>query len=203
MTTAKPRLGGTPDHPFSIETLRQLLMTSVLKQSQRPPAKADLHRLVISLNRIAGTFAFAVHVANASKPMAAEAQNAIDVLVTFFKRRQQEASRYKGSDIAQREADLATSFNDFLRKLIAHKFDLDMDVGLTMPVIDHWHDVAERVASDFKIAMIETMGPRNLGLSNEGPIPRFVAAVIPQITGEHPSVGAVGKFLKERAKQSQ
>jgi hypothetical protein len=36
-----------------------------------------------------------------------------------------------------------------------------------------------------------------MGLSNDGPLQGFIAAVVPHITGERPSVQQVGKFLKD------
>ena len=38
-----------------------------------------------------------------------------------------------------------------------------------------------------------------LRLSNNGPLARYVAAVVPHITGERPSPGAVGRFLQREA----
>jgi hypothetical protein len=64
-------------------------------------------------------------------------------------------------------------------------------------VIRSWHDIAHRLVLAFVSAMRSTNAGFKLGLSNEGPCQRFVAAVVPHVTGELPSVQAVGKWLKD------
>jgi hypothetical protein len=59
-----------------------------------------------------------------------------------------------------------------------------------------WHDIAHELAFDFQVAM----KPNNstpMGLSNAGPMQRFIAAVVPHITGERPNTEQVGKYLKD------
>jgi hypothetical protein len=49
------------------------------------------------------------------------------------------------------------------------------------------------------------MAPQEFGRSNQGPVPRFVAAVMPLMAGESPTVAAVAQHLKRvaRRKSSQ
>ena len=58
-----------------------------------------------------------------------------------------------------------------------------------------WHGVAELIAEKFEY-VVRSVKP-DLGLWEEGPVPRFVAAVIPEITHEHPAVRTVGKYVKD------
>ncbi len=58
-----------------------------------------------------------------------------------------------------------------------------------------WHRYAPRLAEAFRVAMSSTNSKR-LGLSNDGPVVRFVTAVIPYVTGDGPKTGAVAQHLK-------
>ena len=58
-----------------------------------------------------------------------------------------------------------------------------------------WHKWAPSLATAFRNAMSST-NAKSLGLSNEGPVVRFVTAVIPFTTDESPNMGAVAKHLK-------
>jgi hypothetical protein len=63
--------------------------------------------------------------------------------------------------------------------------------------INTWHDIARELAFDFQVAMHPNNPTLQMGLSNAGPMQRFVAAVVPHITGERPNVLQVGKHLKD------
>jgi hypothetical protein len=66
--------------------------------------------------------------------------------------------------------------------------------NVDMPAAGAWRDVADDIANVY----FEMMGSTNRGISNNGPAPRFVAAVIPFVTGEEPSVENVAVHLKRR-----
>jgi hypothetical protein len=63
--------------------------------------------------------------------------------------------------------------------------------------MNHWHGYTHAIAGSLQ----ETIWSRNpdalLGVSsNNGPIPRFIAAVLPMITGDKLTASGVGKWLK-------
>jgi hypothetical protein len=198
------KISGEPERrpPFTADSLR-LILDGVLKRGTKP-GHADLATLAKYLNLVHGTFRFAVKVANKSKPAADKVSEAFAVLMHFFEERrsacQVENSVRPSVEIVESEKQLYNDFYGFVRTFEAHEFNLDMDAGLLMRHIDHWHDLAEMIAGAFKVAMSRNNDQQTLGLSNDGPVPRFVAATIPLITGEKPSAQAVGKWLKDQAR---
>lgn len=63
-----------------------------------------------------------------------------------------------------------------------------------------WHESAEGIARDFRVAMKSTNPSKKLGNSNDGPVAKFVAAAVLRIYGEAVTAGAVAIFLKRAAK---
>ncbi len=164
---------------------------------------AELAALADDLNKIRGTYVFATTIANRSGAMADEVIGAIAVLMNFFDERKKACLKPVGhrpvihpitgrdaAEIIESEKGLRARFYDFLHAMKAHDFQLDMDGALSMPLIENWHDLALIITSAFKACMRKNNGFHFGGQSNDGPLPRFVAAVIPAITGENPSVGS-------------
>jgi len=65
-----------------------------------------------------------------------------------------------------------------------------------IPSIEMWHDYAVPLADDFRKAMHATDPSLNLQISNEGPIVRFLEAVIPIISEETPGRAAIARYLQ-------
>jgi hypothetical protein len=63
-----------------------------------------------------------------------------------------------------------------------------------------WHEVAPLIANAFRDAVRPRNPTLTLGNSDQGSVARFVAAVVPQITGEEPTVAAVAARLKTTGK---
>lgn len=63
--------------------------------------------------------------------------------------------------------------------------------------LDNWHEISSIIAVFLKEAILSTNPHATLGLSNNGPAARFIAAVLPNITGDRLESGTVGKWLKE------
>jgi hypothetical protein len=61
---------------------------------------------------------------------------------------------------------------------------------------DSWRCLAEDIADALRLSFASTNPTTTLGASNDGPVPRFIAAVVPLITGESPNVGNVAQCLK-------
>jgi hypothetical protein len=189
-------IDGSTGGPFDGPMLRTTLENeNVLKRPQKKPSKAQLDELALHLNFIRATFQFAKNVGNDSKPAADRVKDAIQSLIGFFDKRRSACFPKNGAGpgaaIVENEEQLRLQFDCFLRAMRAHNFQLDMDAGLLMAHLDSWRPLAEPIASAFCAAMHQ-----KFGRSNSGPVPRFVAAVIPFITDERPSVENVGKHLK-------
>jgi len=59
-----------------------------------------------------------------------------------------------------------------------------------------WHGIAKHLETAFVAAMRSTNPKLDIGLSNEGPVTRFVVAVVPHLTGEDPTAQGVAQHLK-------
>jgi hypothetical protein len=70
--------------------------------------------------------------------------------------------------------------------------DLDSLVG------ERWLTVAGALIEDFHNAMSPANPQLKFGLSHNGPLARFFAAIVPFLTGEHPTPGSVATQLKAR-----
>jgi hypothetical protein len=66
--------------------------------------------------------------------------------------------------------------------------------------IERWHDVAVELAEAFRSAMDSTNAGTTFALSNRGPLARFLASVIPKVTGEQPRCDAIARYLQRRAR---
>ena len=66
--------------------------------------------------------------------------------------------------------------------------------------IERWHHFAEDLADAFRKAMHSTNPGLELRLSNNGPVVRFLKALVPEITGEKPTLGSIARHL-QRAEQ--
>jgi hypothetical protein len=60
-----------------------------------------------------------------------------------------------------------------------------------------WKAIALNISACLLDALTDANPGFRPGISGDGPVPRFVAAVIPTITSEKPAPGYVGNFLKE------
>jgi hypothetical protein len=68
--------------------------------------------------------------------------------------------------------------------------------------IQGWKWLARVLPEDFKVAMISTNPNFESGLSASGPVARYVSAIVPFITGDHPTLATVVSRIKEKRKKS-
>lgn len=196
-----------PRGPFTAAMLRPIT-DAVIKVGQKP-GRGDLEHLAAGLNLIHGTFVFGRSTAANSKASASRVRTAFETLSLFFEERKRGCFPDNGDappscQIIDNERRLYNQFYEFMDAFRKHPFELDMDAALLMPDLDTWRDIAWSIAGCFKLTMSRTNGGRTCGWSsNDGPAPRFVAAVIPLITGERPKVPNVGKFLKDEARSQR
>jgi hypothetical protein len=81
--------------------------------------------------------------------------------------------------------------------------EVKIDHALLMPEHKTWRSIANAIAGAFMIAMQRTNPNVEFGYSSSGnPVTRFVAAVVPMMTGEEPAIGAVSKYLQRQARQT-
>jgi hypothetical protein len=175
---------------------------NILKQG-KTPGRNDLRSLAWRLDEIRGAFEFATMIANGSHETAYRVRNALAVLMMFFEERDRACRLEKPDPRAiETERHLRDQFWRFVLAMAAHNFELDMDAGTLMPRLENWRDLAEVVAGAFMATMARANGGRELGISNDGPVGRFVAAVVPLITGEKkPTPASVAAHIKRRRRK--
>jgi hypothetical protein len=66
-----------------------------------------------------------------------------------------------------------------------------------------WHPIGSALNTGFEIALRSTNRGFVAGLGHNGPAARFIAALVPLVTGEHPSAGSVATQLKLRRRRQQ
>lgn len=76
-----------------------------------------------------------------------------------------------------------------------------MNLTNAWPIEMKWHEFSPCLATLFREA-VRAENPKLAPLksSNKGPVVRFLAAVIPHITGETPELGAIAKYLGRKVK---
>ncbi|MBI5319797.1 hypothetical protein [Bradyrhizobium sp.] len=183
--------------PFTAANLEKLL-DEVLKGQAVP---SDLVTLAYDLNDIHGAFRLRKTMGPESRNKQATAKRvreAIAVLQNFFAEREQAFRSMEAISPKTMKAEirLYQRFCLFLMAMQKHDFQLNMDIDeiALMPEAESWHQIAGMIADAFMIAM----HPQKLGLSNKGPVARFVAVVMPAMTGESPSIDSVAQHLKRR-----
>jgi hypothetical protein len=67
----------------------------------------------------------------------------------------------------------------------------------------HWSRYADLLAGALRKAMRSTNPGLELGISNDNPVVRFIAAIAPHITDERPTVAAVAQHLKRVRRQGR
>jgi hypothetical protein len=171
--------------PFTIEGLRQII-EDVLTQRYNPPTREALKELAADLNGI-------TRAIRASRKFRARIDNEKDEV---------------------KKAVIKVNFllPYGLRNKV-HPSALD-ERTLESFITTTWQSVADHIATVFQIAMwsanfeveIGDTGPaaRSLGYTG-GPVPRFITAVVPLITGEKPgpTLGAVTQEMKRRARRAE
>jgi hypothetical protein len=180
-------------------TMLEDVFESILTDNYTRPCHKDLERLARMLDLITGTFRYAKTIGKNANSQADDVREALATLMLFFDERQRAALANGNPRIIESERRLSDEFDSFLLAMEQHQFDLDMDAGLMMAEIENWRGIAKSIAGAFRIAMEARNCNVAIGHSNTGPLPRFMAAVIPRITGENPTPAAIGQHLKRCA----
>ncbi len=85
-----------------------------------------------------------------------------------------------------------------MEKFVAITENYSVIADLETYVGERWPTVAGALIEDFHNAMLPANPQLKLGFSHNGPLARFFAAIVPFLTGEHPTPGSVATQLKAR-----
>jgi hypothetical protein len=120
----------------------------------------------------------------------------------------QEAIRFCSHETGPLNAVLQVQL-DQLNALAAHIEALQQDAWYMVPRTDEaksaglWSQYADMLAGALRKAMRSTNPGLELGISNDNPVVRFIAAIAPHITDERPTVAAVAQHLKRARRRGR
>jgi hypothetical protein len=194
----RPLRESLPDRPpFTLESLRQLLAEEVIRRQQTMPGDAEITELARILNYWQG---------RALKELQRDALAALATLANVFPRLRDLTKSFEANAVQdqappailailrKRLAEIDAA-RDFIAK--AEGFSVWNDPS---DAPDRWQWLAGVLPIDFENAMRSTNPNYTAGLSHNGPLARFIAAVVPSLTGQHPTPGSVATQLKKLRK---
>jgi hypothetical protein len=85
-----------------------------------------------------------------------------------------------------------------MEKFIANGQNYSVIADLDNYVGERWPTVAGVLIKDFRNAKLPANPELKLGFGHNGPLARFFAAIVPLLTGEHPTPESVVTQLKGR-----
>lgn len=186
---------------FTVDSLKEIL-GNVLKAPQKEMGPKKLLILVQALNNIRKNlddYKFAQTLAAIQHERFIEF---IDNLRAFVHNQ----SKYEllslndfEKEIHKKSRIALDAFNELAQYFVKNGILVVNGSDIVFSKRKNWHNIAATIATHFTYAMVG----QKLGTSNEGPVARFVHAVIPMITGETPTLGAVAKRLKDMVKRTK
>jgi hypothetical protein len=200
----KPREYLSDAPQFNKEMLRELLKLHVLGNRLKMPADAKIGELARILNFWRSRY----QVGQTYRPLNQRKKKARDALAAFkssYAILRDDTQRHLASateDAAPRGVlkTLARRLDEIgaMEKLIAIVENSSVIADLEDFVGERWLTVAGALIEDFRNAMLPANPQLKLGFSHNGPLARFFAAIVPFLTGEHPTPGSVATQLKAR-----
>jgi hypothetical protein len=200
----KPREYLSDASPFNEEMLRELLKLHVLGNRLKMPADAEIGELARILNFWRSHY----QERQIYRPLNQRKKKARDALAAFKTScaiLRDDAQRHLAS--ATEDAAPSGVLKTLARRLveigrmekwIAIAENSSVIADLEDYVGERWLTVAGALIEDFHNVMSPANPQLKLGLSHNGPLARFFAAIVPFLTGEHPTPGSVATQLKAR-----
>jgi hypothetical protein len=192
----------TAEPVFEKRSVRDVLSRVVLKGSWKPPADADLEQLVADLNGFRKLVWLNRGAFKESRQRSIAVGEAVTILSKNLPKMLEEA-RPTAADfgmimsIAEHARNLETLYNA-VSDIGATNWFL-MEFGpFDRPLIEEWKHVAPGLADILRDALAGANPTKTLRNSNGGPIARFIAHVLPHITGDSLAPETISAFLKRQ-----
>ena len=200
----KPRELLSDASPFSVEMLRELLARDVLGRKLKMPADAEIEELVRVLNFWRSHYQEG-QIYRPLNQRKKKARDALAALKTSCAILRDDAQRHLTSATGDTAPSgvleiLARRLGEIgaMEKFIAIAGNYSVIADLDSLVGERWLTVAGALIEDFHNAMSPANPQLQLAFSHNGPLARFFAAIVPFLTGEHPTPGSVATQLKAR-----
>jgi len=204
-----------PTQPLSVGWLADVLRTKVLTGNYRLPNAQALSILSDKLTKIRKINRLQRDSWKPAADRAFGTLNAANTLLAELPKFRREFVEFlqvetNGSD--------DTGFPDFILEKVKMEIEavdavlsglktllgsvaLNVQPGKIGSAFERWKPIAPMLCDSFREAMASTNPNSEIG--NSGPLPRFLEAVIPEITGEEPAATSIGQRLKEMNRSAQ
>ena len=191
--------------PITSEWLQDLFRDKKRRilRGQRTPTDKDLSDLATNLVGLQITAEFG-HLWAADNQARRETLGAIRLLlprISVTRQRMEEIVEYV------KQYDLKIIYKtdrDMFRRLESDLTRLRNSSRMALsPPFESWREFAPTIAKHFVSAMAGANPDLQFGVSNEGPVARFVVAIVPMITGETVNEARVAQYLKRLRRASQ
>jgi hypothetical protein len=183
-----------------IKELTRTLNVNRLKM----PADAELEALARVLNVWHSEY-YGDQAYRASNQWRKQARDALAALKDCCNNLRKETLRHVGSAIEDGAPDwvqetLGRRLQEIraIEKSLAIAVNYSVIADLDNLVGERWLAVAGALTEDFRNAMLPANPELKLGFGHNGPLARFFAAIVPLLTGEHPTPESVATQLKAR-----
>lgn len=204
MEKRKPRELLSDASPFNVNVVRELLARDVLGRKLKMPADAELEELARVLNVWHSDYHRdqTYRLLNQTKKKARDALAALKDSCAILRK---DTHRHVASAIEDAAPDwvhetLARRLHEIgaIEKLHAVAAKSSVIADLDSFVGERWLAVSGALIEDFRNAMLPANPELKLGLGHNGPLARFFAAIVPLLSGEHPTPDSVATQLKAR-----
>ena len=198
--------------PFDADSLRDLLRDKVLGRLEMPD-NAEIERLVGILNFWKNYYADLIVEVPAQNELLEQERKALNTLATVLPKIKTKISRqldsclgneWKNIIIAAKTKRLKEidALLDYIKASNKSGFWNTFWEQDTRPDKEgKWRELQDALCEDFVNTMKSANPSERFGLSETGVLARFIAAVIPSITGENIEVTTVGRYRKWAAKR--
>ncbi len=194
----------TADSPITVELLRGLFATKVLKGRLKMPGDADLKKLALILEGWRQSY-LSEQSAYSLRERQDNARKALDKLREalselrtlnkhFFENAEQDHAPASVFIILNRRLAEIKHALTCLSRIETATFLSESGIGA-----EGWMWLAGVLPQDFENAMRPANPTIVFGLGHGGPLARFIAAVVPPLTGESITAQSVSAQLKRRA----
>ncbi|MFY9771951.1 MAG: hypothetical protein WAK04_17190 [Xanthobacteraceae bacterium] len=195
--------------PFTVASLRAVLQ-GVLSRRQQMPGDAEIERLVGVLNYWQSHYASIAHDQDELLRQEETALETLAVVLPRLKAKTQaeldflRAVKWGGNIVAAKEKrlhEIEALLQSVLIAMRAKFWNRFWGQRNTVENNKKWHELQEALCRDFIAAMRPTNPHETFGLSEKGVLARFIAAVMPSITGETVKSSSVGQHRKKAARK--
>jgi hypothetical protein len=184
-----------PDQPITTAIIRDLLVQHVLTGRQEMPGESELNTLACNLEhwrKLLHQDARAARLERDEQRIRTAYHELSDALASL---RRTAAAIFNLSDepgYKQQWQSTVDAINE--QQQWARRWELWYRSSKKRS--PRWEPIGPILAEDLQNALLPANPRVRLRLSNRGPVARFVAKVVPLLTGDHPTTGSVATQLK-------